>query len=153
MPHKFCNSKYLFVISCLFHRFVCLFAYFCPSFVFFLFLRPLGCETAPEPSPRCDLCKINSLRHLSSAHRDPPMTTAYAYLSFAPALLLSLPTPSKVRTKDIMTYKDKSADGEWRLLDYITSKRIHLPRFYQMRVLGGPYSSIPQQTITWCGAW
>lgn len=46
-------------------------------------------------------------------------------------------TLHKVRTKDIMTYKDKSANGEWRLLDYIAIRRSHLPRFYQTRVLRG----------------
>lgn len=36
-----------------------------------------------------------------------------------------------------MTYKDKSANGEWRLLDYIAIRRSHLPRFYRTKVLGG----------------
>ena len=36
-----------------------------------------------------------------------------------------------------MTYKDKSANSEWRLLDYIAIRRTHLPRFYQTRVLRG----------------
>ena len=61
-------------------------------------------------------------------------------------------TLHKVRTKDIMTYKT-SPQTVCRLLDYITIRRTHLPRFYLTRVFRGADSSIPQQIITWYGVW
>ena len=42
-----------------------------------------------------------------------------------------------------MTYKDKFANGEWRLLDYIAIRRSHLSRFYQTMVLRGARQLYP----------
>ena len=53
-------------------------------------------------------------------------------------------TLHKVKTRDIMTYKDKCSSGEWRLVDYVAVRRRHLSRFYKTRALRGARQLYPQ---------
>ena len=57
----------------------------------------------------------------------------------------------KVKMRDIMTYKDKCNNGEWRIVDYVPVKSRDLPRFNKARPLWGarqlhPYAEYPEMT-------